>query len=337
VAGNDTLNGGKGNDVLNGGGGNDTYIYNQGDGLDQLTDNSGTDTVSFGTGYSFGNAVIRTEGNTARLRFLDSGGNETTEGMDITLNGNGTSPIEAFSFADGSSYTLDDLLIRSQTTTTGNGSDSIATGRNDDTVTTGNGNDTVRSGTGNDTLNGDNGNDALSGEGGNDTLTGANGDDFLDGGAGNDTLYDGNGNDTLIGGKGDDTLYLGRGANTILFNQGDGHDTLITDPTATGGGQSRLDLGAGFDRNHLWFSRDHNNLLVNVLNASDSLTLKDWYSGTPTVQTFHTIDGATLYDTQVALLVQAMAAFSPVSGSGTALPTEMPDQLQPVLAVAWDS
>ncbi|MEK7815216.1 MAG: putative Ig domain-containing protein, partial [Pseudomonadota bacterium] len=109
AAGNDTLEGGKGNDVLNGGGRNDTYIYNFGDGLDQLTDTSGTDAVSFGAGYSFDNAVIRTEGNIAHLRFLDADGNEGTEGMDITLNSDGTSPIETFAFADGSSYTLVDL------------------------------------------------------------------------------------------------------------------------------------------------------------------------------------------------------------------------------------
>jgi len=42
-------------------------------------------------------------------------------------------------------------------------------------------------------------------------------------------------------------------------------------------------------------------------------------------------------DSRIELLVQAMAAFSPVPGSGNPLPTEMPEQLQPVLAAAWET
>jgi Ca2+-binding RTX toxin-like protein len=337
VAGNDTLQGGKGNDTLNGGGGDDTYVYNLGDGLDTLTDREGNDSISFGAGINFDNTVIRTDGGIARLRLLDADGNETEDGIDIALNGDGNSPVETFAFADGSHYVLNDLLIRSQTTAGGNGNDTVNTGRQDDTVTTGNGSDTVRSGTGNDILHGDNGNDALYGEGGHDTLHGANGDDLLNGGGGNDVLYDGNGNDTLVGGKGDDILYLGRGSNNVIFNIGDGDDTLIADPAAAGGGQNLLDFGTGFTRDNLWFMHQGNDLLVCRLGGDESLVLKDWYAGNHAVQTFQTADGDTLLDTQVALLVQAMASFSPAPGSGNPLPTEMPNELQATLAAAWEA
>lgn len=336
VPGNDTLTGGKGNDALNGGAGNDTYIYNLGDGLDQLTDSAGTDTVQFGTGFNFSNTVIRTDGGVARLRFLDADGNETSDGIDITLNSDGSSPIETFSFEDGSIYTLNDLLIHSQTTTTGNGSDNLSTGRNDDTVTTGNGSDTVHSGTGNDSLYGQNGNDSLYGEGGNDSLYGGNGDDTLNGGAGNDLLDGGKGHNTLIGGKGNDTLILGEGENTILFNLGDGHDTLIQQGKEHE--DNDIHFGAGITQQNLWFSRSGNDLTINVLGTQDSMTLQGWYdSKHQPIEEIKTSNGYELEDKKIELLVQAMASFTPTPGSGTPLPTEMPNELQATLAAAWES
>jgi|GEM_PF-884799 len=336
VAGNDTLNGGKGNDVLNGGGGDDTYLYNYGDGLDTLTDYAGQDTVALGSGFSFENTVIRTEGGIAHLRFLDGDGNEGGEGVDIALNGDGTSPIEAFAFTDGGGYTLDDLLIRRQTHYGTTRADTIATGRHDDTIYAGNGTDTVHSGSGHDTLYGDNGNDALYGEGGHDRLFGGNGDDLLNGGAGNDTLEGGHGHNTLIGGKGDDTILLALGENTIRFDLGDGRDTLTTEGAEVE--DNDLEFGAGIARENLWFTRSGNDLQIDVLGTTDSLTFQNWYASEhKPLEEIRTANGYELEDKQIELLVQAMAAFSPIPGSGNVLPAEMPDSLQPVLAAAWES
>ncbi len=354
VAGNDILNGGKGNDALNGGGGNDTYIYNQGDGLDQLTDSAGTDTVQFGTGFNFSNTVIRTDGGVARLRFLDADGNETSDGIDIALNGDGTSPIETFRFQDGSSHSLNDLLIRSQTTVTGNGNDNLITGRHDDTIYAGKGGDSVYAGTGNDALYGEKGNDRLFGEGGNDSLFGDKGDDSLDGGCGNDSLYGdkgddtldggagndlldgGKGHNTLIGGKGNDTLILGEGENTIRFNLGDGHDTLIQQGKEHE--DNDIKFGSGITQQNLWFSRTGNDLTINILGTQDGMTLQGWYgSKHQPIEEIKTSNGYELEDKKIELLVQAMASFTPTPGSGGVLPTEMPDQLQATLAAAWES
>ncbi|MCL4456275.1 MAG: putative Ig domain-containing protein, partial [Nitrospirae bacterium] len=101
--GNDTIIGGTGNDILNGGEGDDTYIYNLGDGLDSISDASGTDMLRMGQGIDFDHTIIRIEQGVAHLRLLDAEGSETLEGMNITLNPDGTIPLETIAFADGSS------------------------------------------------------------------------------------------------------------------------------------------------------------------------------------------------------------------------------------------
>ncbi len=340
VAGNDTLQGGKGNDVLNGGGGNDTYLYNLGDGLDTLADASGNDAVQFGTGLSFDNTVIRVDSATgvARLRLLDACGCETEEGVDIALNADGSSPIEAFAFADGTTYTLTDLAIQQETWYGNKKANTIITGRHDDTIYAGKGGDTVYARSGNDTLYGEKGNDKLYGEGGNDALYGGKGSDYLDGGCGNDLLDGGKGHNTLIGGEGNDTLILGHdGENTILFNTGDGWDTLKTS-TKDEGHDNEIRFGADIALDRLWFERAANDLRISVLGTSDGLTIEGWYSNKhKPLEEIKTANGYELEDKQVALLVQAMAAFSPVPGSGNPLPTEMPQELQATLAAAWES
>lgn len=54
------------------------------------------------------------------------------------------------------------------------------------------------------------------------------------------------------------------------------------------------------------------------------------------IEEFKTQDGSELEAKQIERLVQAMAAFNPIPGSGNPLPAEMPDALQPVLAAAWE-
>ncbi|TAM47707.1 MAG: hypothetical protein EPN55_01525, partial [Gammaproteobacteria bacterium] len=315
-----------------------TYLYNVGDGLDTLTDYAGQDTVAFGTGFSFENTVIRTEGGVARLRFLDDCGCETEEGLDITLNPDGSSPIETFAFTDGSSYTLADLTIQQKIWYGTNKANTIITGRHDDTIYAGKGGDVVYSGTGNDTVYGEKGNDKLYGEGGNDALYGDKGDDYLNGGCGNDILDGGKGHNTLIGEEGNDTLILaGDSESNILFNLGDGWDTLKT-AIKDEGHDSDIHFGSGITQENLWFTRNGDNLLINILGTQDGMTLEGWYTSKHRpIEEIETANGYELEDKQVELLVQAMAAFSPIPGSGNVLPAEMPDSLQPVLAAAWES
>lgn len=74
---------------------------------------------------------------------------------------------------------------------------------------------------GNDATNG------LQGLGGPDVLRGHGGDDNLIGGDGDDYLDAGSGNDVLQGGPGDDILTGGTGDDVFVFQQGQGHDTVL--------------------------------------------------------------------------------------------------------------
>ncbi|MBU2590588.1 MAG: hypothetical protein KKC21_01015, partial [Nitrospinae bacterium] len=288
--GNDTIDGGTGNDLLSGGEGNDTYIYNIGDGLDSITDTSGIDIITMGAGLDFDHTIIRIgvgEG-VAKLRLLDAEGNETSEGIDIALNADGTIPLETITFADGSSFNLIDLLIEAQTTYGTKKNDTIITGRNDDTIYALNGRDIVYAGISNDIIYGGNGNDTLYGEQGNDTLYGENGKDTLYGGNGSDTLYGGRGDDTLHGGKGNDTVYRGSGENTILFNLGDGNDIIKAIPRQGDDDDEgdddddsgdKIKFGAGIVKGNLGFVKEGDNLRVTINNAQDTLLIEDWFGG----------------------------------------------------------
>jgi len=78
--GNDLLEGGTGNDQLDGGEGDDTYVINLNDGLDTITDISGTDTIRFGEGLSLDNVamrIVKIDGDfIAQMRVLDANGSE---------------------------------------------------------------------------------------------------------------------------------------------------------------------------------------------------------------------------------------------------------------------
>ncbi len=359
--GADVLVGGRGDDVLDGGTGDDTYRYQLGDGLDRVSDGAGADTVQFGPGISFDSTVVRlmeaAESTTAHLRLLDEVGNELTDqGLDIRLGAGGTSPIEQFTFADGRTVALSDLVIETRVTEGTRRGDVIRTGRHDDVIYAGKGGDTIYAGSGHDTVYAGKGGDRIYGEAGHDCLYGEKGQDLLDGGSGDDVLDGGNGNDTLIGGPGtdrllggkgkdtldggpgDDLLDSGEGDDTIRFGRGDGHDQLIGRAHNHG---DRVLFGTGIGIDHLWFTRTGNDLNVDVLGASgsaDRLTITDWYDDKRNrVDEFRTADGFELEAKQVDQLRQAMAALAPPTlGSDLSLPPELSNQLAPELAAAWD-
>jgi Ca2+-binding RTX toxin-like protein len=304
-AGDDVLIGGDGDDQVLGGEGNDTFVYNLGDDLDTLTDSAGIDNVQFGSGISFDTVAIRiTEADgvkTAHLRILNEGGCEMPDqGMDFVLDANGVSPVESFQFADGSSYTMDDLLIRTQYFYGNAKTTTIRTGRHDDIIYAGPGINTVYAGTGNDVVYGQQRNDTLYGEGGNDYLNGGEGNDILNGGCGTDVLSGGNGDDVLFdagggnaallgghgrdtlvggtgndfiaGGKHDDTLDGGAGANVFAFSGENGRDVIL--PFA--GARNTLSLGE-VDYDDLEFKKSGDDLILEADHDS-RITFKGWYA-----------------------------------------------------------
>jgi len=185
--------------------------------------------------------------------------------------------------------------------------------------------------TGNDNIN-----DHLIGGAGNDTLYGYGGNDLLEGGAGNDYLYGGNGDDILDGGVGNDTLDGGSGNDTYLFGRGYDQDTIVDYDTTAG----NTDVARFLDNiasDQLWFKHVGNNLEVDVIGTTDTLTIQNWYSGGAyQVERFETsADGKALLASQVNALVSAMASFTPPAAGQTSLPPEYQAALAPVLAANW--
>ncbi|MCD8460356.1 calcium-binding protein [Xylella taiwanensis] len=273
--GDDTLYGGEGNDILRGDAGNDllygssqnnTYLFNQGDGHDTLVDQGGSDTIVFGTGIAASDIRGWLQGQDV---VLDLGNGHDSIRFKNRVNSDGgrdtRTDIEQITFADGTVWTgktLNDMALTTQGTS---------------------GNDTLNGWEGRDTMLGGAGDDTLSGRGGDDVLLGGDGNDLLDGGSGSNRLEGGAGNDVLkvsayyssdnvlSGGTGDDTLYGSIFADTYLFNQGDGHDTIVEQ-----GGTDKLVLGAGIVASDVKVLREGQDVVLDLGNGHDSIRLKDW-------------------------------------------------------------
>jgi len=185
----DNLEGGLGDDYLEGGDQSDTYIFNAGDGNDEIRDAGffDTDVLSF-VGYSSTDATF-SQGfeNTNDLIITFAGGDSVT--VRDALRDNNANTIEQFTF-DGDSVTATIAQIRAQILVTADsGNNRISGYYTDDYIEAGDGNDYITGGDGNDRLLGQNGDDRIFGGDGNDYLLGGEGADHLDGGNGADRVY----------------------------------------------------------------------------------------------------------------------------------------------------
>ena len=162
----------------------------------------------------------------------------------------------------------------------------------------------------------------------------------MDGSSGNDTLIGGEGRDQLLGGSGDDVLrgsdgdFLqgGGGRDSYLFGRGDGVVT-ISDASWHNAEDTLHFLDAS--HNNLWFSRDNNNLVVDLLGSDDQIVIQNWYSGSRSqVENIRTTDAA-LHANAVDSLVNAMAAFDAPSAAEASLDPQIREAIQPVIASSW--
>ena len=169
--------------------------------------------------------------------------------------------------------------------------------------------------------------------------------------AASDTIGVYGSNDTVTAGSGD-SIWMGDSSNTSqTINASSGgneqyhFDTTWGQDTINNGGGSTANgtasFASGVTDEKLWFAQSGNDLLVELLDTSDRITLAGWYTSGQAgnqVQSF-TAGGLTL-DTQVAQLVQAMASYqSAHSGFNPTTASAMPTDttLQNAIAAAWHS
>ena len=254
--GNNTLVGGTGDDHLDGGNGDDTYVWNLGDGFDEIVEAGGSDKIVFGEGVSFDDLTF--ERSEHSLKIYVKG--DKTQGINLRDQFYMDSDaVEYLEFADGSQFDLKNSgLIQHQ-------SDAA------------------------ETISGTNGNDTIYAMGGNDTVYSNDGNDVIYGGSGNDLIYAGNGNDTLVGGTGDDHLDGGYGDDTYIWNLGDGFDEIVE-----AGGSDKIVFGEGVSFDDLTFERSGHSLKIYVKgDKTQGINLRDqFYMDSVAVEYLEFADGS---------------------------------------------
>lgn len=252
--GNDTLTGGAGRDTLVGGSGSDTYLFNAGDGQDVIYDSSHIDTFDdntliIGDGLRVADARLNRKDDDLIIKFRGSNDRLRVNNYFSTEN----QPLEKILFADGTCW--DVATVRAEVMRGTNASQELAAGDGDSEIHAG---------------------------GGDDLLYGDMTDIQLYGDGGNDVLYDSEGDDVLVGGTGNDTIYGGIGCDTYIFNAGDGQDVIYNgddNRESTTYIQDTLRLGNGLQPAHTFVKRNGDTLVVSFRDSSDSISLKNYFSG----------------------------------------------------------
>ena len=311
---NSTLMGGPGADTLLGSLRRDVYVFKRGDGSDSLSASSfQDDELQFGEG----------------IRVADIGAYRSGNDLVLNVAGQSTDKITIYRWFSTPRQSSDLSTIRFSDGSTLSGEQLTQLAL--DTSNTGSAGGDVLSGTLHhvDHLRGGNGNDVLSAVGAGDTL---------DGGAGHDTLSATNasGGTTLVGGPGTDFLRGSRHGDVYRFARGDGRDTLI-DNSQGDANADRLELDAGIGEQDVWLSRVYDDLRLQFLGGyADSVQIKDWYKGPQhQIETIALSDGQALLQSQVNVLVEAMAAFAPPPMGQTSLTPQQQVSLAPLIAASW--
>ena len=254
---NDTLIGGTGNDTLQGGDGDDKYIFNLGDGKDEIYDINGNDIIELGKSITKDSLIVIRDGENNLKIYVKDNPNIPNKDINLdevkdiitlkdvfhyneTYNSN---VIETVIFNDGSTLSFDELkkmsmlgLDNNQTNIKGydDMENIIKASQKDTTIQGGDLKDTIYGGQNNDIINANDGNDTVYGNGGDDIIYGGSGDDILYGNDGDDTINGEFGDDIIYGNDGDDSIDAGLGNDTLIGGSGndklqgrDGDDTYI--------------------------------------------------------------------------------------------------------------
>ena len=333
--GHDLLIGGAGYDRLDGGAGDDVFLVEgQGAGVDIVSGGQGTDTLLGTPGDDTFGLYLFDAAN--GVEYIDGGGGVNT------LAGSGS--VDWLDFSATTLVNIDrieagdggDTVIGSSgnDTLVGGGGDDvfIVEGRDHemDAFDGGPGEDKIVGGAGDDIIgvyrfdpshsieciDGGTGSNMLMGSVYRDVLdfsaTRLAHIDRIDAGGGNDSVTGSAGDDTIDGGQGDDRLHGGAGDDTYVFGRGHGEDRVRESGAGSAGDQAVW----GAVPVELAFARNGQDLEVSTLGASDRVIIEHWYDDDPDAQIERFVaDGNALENTQIELLIQAMATFTADQGA----------------------
>ncbi|MFS2035131.1 calcium-binding protein [Polaromonas sp. CT11-55] len=139
----------------------------------------------------------------------------------------------------------------------------------------------------------------------------------------------------LVGNAGNNTLAGDRGGDTYQAYRGMGQDRIVEND-ATPGTIDVLSFSTEISANQLWMRRSGNDLEINIIGTADKATVQDWYLGDAHhVEQISLSDGKVLLDSDLEILVQAMAPYTPPAMGQTDLSAAYAAQLAPVIAASW--
>lgn len=322
-SGNDTLIGGTGDDVLSDHSGINTYIFDRGDGIDQLISSNLSDSeilpeIHIELGVNPEDIQLIREYDQLNLVIKNPDG-QFDDQLQITNAFTDETVLTSIRFANGTVWNLEEIKTHYLLGTAGDdqltgfdarddhilgnngidnlngltGNDTLLGGAGQDTLFGGAGNDLLDGGSDDDYLYGESGVDTLEGGEGMDTLSGGEGNDILNGGAGDDALQGGEGNDALTGGLGNDYLDGGTGINTYYFNQGDGQDQ-IANFYYSGNDTTETHIQFNFNAESIQLIKSYDQLIIVVKNAGqpdDQLTVDNAFGEGSTLKRLLFADG----------------------------------------------
>jgi Ca2+-binding RTX toxin-like protein len=172
----DVLDGGAGNDTLIGADGSDTYRFGHGYGHDTIqewvgnTNLASWDTVAFSSDVSPDDLLVRRQGNDLVVKLKNSDDSLVVQGHFNLAAWFTWNAVEAFTFADGTTWSPEAIVAHSLLPT--DGDDDILATQGADSLSGGKGNDIIRGWSGDDSYHyapGD-GNDLYTDDGGNDVV-----------------------------------------------------------------------------------------------------------------------------------------------------------------------
>ncbi|MDR7090211.1 Ig-like domain-containing protein [Cellvibrio fibrivorans] len=207
---NDTINGGKGDDYLQGAAGNDVYLFNLGDGRDDIYDTGGVDIIKFGVGITKNDLKFHIDSGYVDINIGSSDSIHlsavvSSEGI-ITL----PKVVEKIEFFDGSFLDVEEAIRESIN------NPSVSMHTFDAEYYYG-----LDSG---------------------DVMTGSTGADYIYALNGNDTIQSGSGRDVIHGGKGNDVYRFNIGDGPDFIETGTGFDSIELGANIT---EAQVSIGTG--------------------------------------------------------------------------------------------